>query len=205
MYLFYAKLKYSTKLKIENQKFNLSLSLLLDLSTPITCLISETVPVDDPLLKLRTKLNNPNKTAVYTVQDNGGFVSIPRRRRGVLKLIKNLRLLALGQDNTRRLQVIVVATLPTGTSETFTISFIAVKEGFGDILLNDILPGIKNLVNEDNIFRPVSTKYPIYKKLHRILLRATVRSRSVSRAQIRFLRALKLLIKKILVALGGKK
>ena len=108
------------------------------------------------------------------------------------------------QDNTRRLQVIVVVTLPGGKFETVAIKFIILIKGFGDGLIGDMLINIKGLLKDDNIFRDVSRNYPIYRKLHRLLMRGTSKSKAISKASVLFQRILRALIKKVLERLGGK-
>ena len=118
--------------------------------------------------------------------------------------MKDLKRINLERDNTRRLDVIVVVSLPGGQSETVTIKFIILRKGFGDGLISDVLTNLKKTVKDDNIFRPLSQTYKKYRLFHRLLLQGSRTSKASSKAVIVFQRALLALIKKVLEILGGK-
>ena len=118
--------------------------------------------------------------------------------------MKNLKHLKLERDNTRRLQVIVVVTLPGGQYEIVTIKFIVLIKYFGDGLTGDVLKNLKRTVKDDNIFSQLSPTYKIYRLLHRLLLQGSRTSKASSKAVIVFEKALKTLIKKVLEIVGGK-
>ena len=101
---------------------------------------------------------------LFKTMEDSYLSQIPQK--SLLKLIKDLKPLTLKQDNTRRLEVTVIVTLPAGTSETVTINFIILIEAFGDGSLGNILKRKQTLVKDDNIFRRVSGNYPPYKQFH---------------------------------------
>jgi hypothetical protein len=70
-------------------------------------------------------------------------------------------------------------------------------------MLTSILSTVPTMAKPSNPFRPTSSKYPIYKKLHSLLMRGTKRSTGTSLAECKFRAAYNKLMELIFDQLKG--
>lgn len=124
--------------------------------------------------------------------------------KGTIKLAKSLsRQLDWRFDNTVRATGILLQKKDGVVLNRISIEFIILREGFADSLLSNIIATVSTLAKPNNPFRPISANYPIYKKLHSIMMQGTKREKEVSLAECKFEAAFKELVKLILKLLKG--
>ena len=125
-------------------------------------------------------------------------------KKGTIKLAKSLlRQLVWRSDNTVRATGILFQNKDGAVLNRISIEFIILREGFADSLLSNIIATVNTLAKPNNPFRPISANYPIYKKLHSIIMQGTKREKEVSLAECKFEAAFKELVKLILDQLKG--
>ena len=125
-------------------------------------------------------------------------------KKGTIKLAKSLlRQLVWRFDNTVRATGILSQTKDGAVLNKISIEFIILRRGFADSLLSNIIATVGTLAKPNNPFRPISANYPIYKKLHSIIMQGTKREKEVSLAECKFEAAIKELVKLILDQLKG--
>ena len=125
-------------------------------------------------------------------------------KKGTIKLAKSLwRPLVWRDDKTVRATGILLQRKGGFVLNRISIEFIILKEGFADSLLSSIIATVDTLAKPNNPFRPISANYPIYKKLHSIIMQGTRREKEVSLAECKFEAAFKKLVRLILNQLKG--
>ena len=171
-----------------------------------TCLLSETAVIGDFVFKVKALTANPSQKLIYSITSKSPFVFLPRSNEGRIKLSQNADKIAPLVSGTRRASITLRVAFQDN-SRIFVevkINLIVLKLGYGDKYVDSVTSNFRNLVKDDNIFRKVTTKYPVFKRLHRILMRGSPESRAVSKAGVGFLRVVREIIKRIIQEFSGK-
>ena len=132
---------------------------------------------------------------------------LPNSCEGQIKLSQNAdRIAQLRSDNTRRVAITLKAQFQDDSrkSAQVRINLIALKLNYGDKYVSSVLSNLRSLVKSDNIFRAVSRRYPAFKRLHRVLMQGSLKSKAVSKAGVTFLRVVKEITKRIIQEFSGK-
>ena len=116
------------------------------------------------------------------------------------------RIAPLRSDNTRRVTIIIRAAFQDDVrkSALVTLNLIALRYNYGDKYVSPVISNINNLVKPDNIFRATTQRYPVFKRLHRVILQATAKCKAISLAGVTFLRVKTEITKRILREFKGE-
>ena len=172
-----------------------------------TCLLSEIALIGDSVFKIKASTADPAKRLIYSIVSSSPFVYLPNSCEGQIKLSQNAdRIAQLRSDNTRRVAITLKAQFQDDSrkSAQVRINLIALKLNYGDKYVSSVLSNLRSLVKSDNIFRAVSRRYPAFKRLHRVLMQGSLKSKAVSKAGVTFLRVVKEITKRIIQEFSGK-
>lgn len=169
------------------------------------CILSEIAATNEVIFRFKTS----ETTSVFSLVINERpflttFV-VADAFKGTIKLVRSLldSSLTWRSDNTVRATGILTQTKGGLILNRISIEFIILKEGYADALLSNVISSVATLAKPNNPFRATSARYPIYKKLHRILMQGTKRAKETSLAECKFESAFKALVKLILNQLQG--
>ena len=168
------------------------------------CIFSETAGTNDVIFKFKTAetgcsyrffvKETPHKRTFALVNSLKGSVRLARSLPGILTWRK---------DNTARITAVLIQRRNNVRINIITIKFIILRKGWADGMLANIIRSVPKIAKPSNPFRRTSRNYPIYKKLHSIMMRGTRRSTTTSLAECKFRGAYDLLVKRILKKLQG--
>ena len=168
------------------------------------CIFSEIAGTNDVIFKFKTAERGCTYSFFVNETPHKSTFALVDSRRGSVRLATSLfGILSWRTDNTARITAVLIQKRNNFLINRITIEFIILRKGWADGMLANIISSVATIAKPSNPFRQTSRNYPIYKKLHSIMMRGTRRSTTTSLAECKFRGAYLLLVKRILIRLKG--
>ena len=168
------------------------------------CIFSEISGTNDVIFKFKTTEIGCTYSFFVNETPHKSTFALVNSLKGSVKLARSLLgILTWRRDNTARITAVLTQKRNNVLINRITIEFIILREGWADGLLANIISSVATIAKPSNPFRRTSRNYPIYKKLHSIMMRGTRRSTTTSLAECKFHGAYYQLVQAILIKLQG--